>query len=228
MVDDTVAAMDVSTIKESAMDVSDMKESGKKEPLLTDNETEHKASGMDQQEADTPKKKGLAALWQLIKFGMVGVVNTLVSMMVYNVTYYLLKHVVQETIAMQIGNVLGFIISVLNAYIQQSRLVFKETEDGEHRVWWKVLIKTYIAYSFTGLFLTSVLLLFWSNVVHIEQYLGGLSLWVNSHFSMNLTAVDLGASLAPFLNMVITIPINFLINKFWAYRQKKKEPVEEA
>ena len=181
-------------------------------------------SEKNQYEAGGSGKKGLAALWQFIKFGMVGLSNTAVSMIVYNVVYYICRTVMEENVAMQLGNVAGFVISVLNAYMLQSRFVFKETEDGEHRVWWKVLIKTYIAYSFTGLFLTAVLLLFWSNVVHIEQYLGGASLWVNNHLSLNLTATDIGATIAPFLNMVITIPINFCINKFWAYRQKKKEP----
>ena len=40
-------------------------------------------------------------------------------------------------------------------------------------------------------------------------------------FGVNFEPHDLAASLAPILNMVITIPVNFIINKFWAYRQKK-------
>lgn len=176
---------------------------------------------------EAQKKKGIAALWQFIKFGMVGLSNTAVSMIVYNVTYYISKAAMKEAAAMQLGNVVGFIISVLNAYFWQSRFVFKESEDGEHRVWWKVLLKTYVAYSFTGLFLNSVLLLFWSNVIHIEQYLTEPVIWLNTRFSLGLTATDLGATLAPFLNMVITIPLNFIINKFWAYRQKKKAVVTE-
>ena len=38
-----------------------------------------------------------------------------------------------------------------------------------------------------------------------------------------LTNNDLAVTLAPILNMFITIPINFVINKFWAYRQKDKK-----
>lgn len=38
-----------------------------------------------------------------------------------------------------------------------------------------------------------------------------------------MTAKDLAVSLAPFLNMVFTIPINFCINKFWEYKQKRCE-----
>lgn len=172
-------------------------------------------------------KKGLAALWQFIKFGLVGVSNTVVSYVTYSLTYYWILGVsaMTDDIKVQIANVVGFVISVLNAYIWQSKFVFKEQESGEHRVWWKVLIKTYISYAFSGLFLTAVLLALWLKVVHIEQYLGGVAQWLTG-FGLQLSATDVAVSLAPFLNMVITIPINFCINKFWAYRQKDKKPTE--
>lgn len=169
-------------------------------------------------------KKGLAAVWQFIKFGLVGVSNTVVSYVTYSLTYYWIlgTSTMSDDIKVQIANVVGFVISVLNAYIWQSKFVFKEQEDGEHRVWWKVLIKTYISYAFSGLFLTAVLLALWLKVVHIEQYLGGVAQWLTV-FGLQLSATDAAVSLAPFLNMVVTIPINFCINKFWAYRQKTKK-----
>lgn len=175
------------------------------------------------------KKKGLAALWQFIKFGLVGVSNTVVSYVTYSLVYYwvLGSSAMADDIKVQIANIVGFVISVLNAFIWQSKFVFKEEEGGEHRVWWKVLIKTYISYAFSGLLLTALLLAFWLKVVHIEQYLGGVAQWL-VQFGLNLSATDVAASIAPFLNMVITIPINFCINKFWAYRQKgKKSEVTE-
>lgn len=154
-----------------------------------------------------------AAVWQFIKFGMVGVMNTFVSYAVYSICYYLLKTNVH------VANVMGFIISVLNAFFWQSRFVFKESVTGEHRVWWKVLIKTYISYSFSGLFLTELLLLFWLNVINLGQYLGGVALWLEA-WGLSMSGYDLAVSAAPFLNMIVTVPINFLVNKFWAYRQK--------
>lgn len=175
------------------------------------------------------KKKGLAALWQFIKFGLVGVSNTVVSYVTYSLVYYwvLGSSAMADDIKVQIANIVGFVISVLNAFIWQNKFVFKEEEGGEHRVWWKVLIKTYISYAFSGLLLTALLLAFWLKVVHIEQYLGGVAQWL-VQFGLNLSATDVAASIAPFLNMVITIPINFCINKFWAYRQKgKKSEVTE-
>lgn len=175
------------------------------------------------------KKKGLVALWQFIKFGLVGVSNTVVSYVTYSlVLFWVLGAVtMSHDIKVQIANVVGFVISVLNAYIWQNKFVFKEEEGGEHRVWWKVLIKTYISYAFSGLLLTSVLLVFWLNVVNVEQYLGGVSQWL-VQFGVDMPPSKLADAIAPFLNMAITIPINFCINKFWAYRQKgKKSEVTE-
>ncbi len=150
---------------------------------------------------------------QFIKFGLVGVSNTVVSYTVYSACYYLLHTNVH------VANILGFVISVFNAYLLQSRFVFEESPDGEHRVWWKVLIKTYVSYSFTGLFLTEVLLIFWLNIVDLGNHLSGVTLWLGE-FGRKMSGYDLAVSITPFLNMIITIPINFLVNKFWAYRQK--------
>ncbi|MBQ4270516.1 MAG: GtrA family protein [Clostridiales bacterium] len=167
------------------------------------------------------KKKG-GWILQAIKFGIVGLVNTFVSYGVYTFCYYVLgtnEHV---------GNIMGFIISVFNAWIWQSKFVFKEDESGEKRVWWKVLIKTYISYSFTGLFLTEMLLIFWLNILSIQDHLGSVMDWVNGFGIITFgNTYDFAVSLAPFLNMVITIPINFVMNKFWAYRQKGKKPEED-
>ena len=166
------------------------------------------------------KTRKLETLWQLIKFGLVGVSNTIVSYVVYSMCYFVLHTNVH------VANITGFIISVLNAYFWQSRFVFRESGDGEHRVWWQVLIKTYISYAFSGLILTEILLFLWINVLNIGQYLTPLANWL-AGFGIKMAPEDLAVSLAPFINMVFTIPINFCINKFWAYRQKRSAPREE-
>lgn len=188
------------------------------------NNAETEETNHDEIQADTPNRKGLAALWQFIKFGLVGVSNTAVSYITYTIVYYGLKgHF--EDVAIHLGNILGFILSVLNAFFWQSKFVFKEEEGREHRVWWQVLLKTYASYAFTGLFLTEVLLYLWLNVLDISRYLEPLVVWL-SGFGPNMQAKDLAVLLAPFLNMVITIPINFIINKFWAYRQGRKKTAD--
>ncbi len=169
-----------------------------------------------------------AALWQFIKFGLVGVSNTLVNYIVYIIFVALGAHYV-------VANTLGFIISVLNAYFWGSRFVFKEDKAKEKRVWWKVLLKTYAAYFF-GFLLNTVLLWLWITVLNVGQYfgfVGDILNWVTGLFGLQpgvYTPEKLSQIVAPIINIFVTVPINFVINKFWAYRQKKipeKAKVEE-
>ena len=155
---------------------------------------------------------GKDTILQFIKFGIVGAFNTVLSYSIYTISYYVLDF------NMHISNAMGFVISVFSAYLLQSCFVFKQETDIKGRIWWKVLIKTYISYSFTGLILTEILLVFWIDVLDLEQYLRGICQWL---YRKNITieSNDLAVSVAPLLNMLITIPTNFLINKYWAYRQ---------
>jgi hypothetical protein len=77
-----------------------------------------------------------------------------------------------------------------------------------------------VAYSFTGLFLTELLLFFWLDFINLSQYLAPLHLWLKGNVGLTMTDVKLAETIVPFMNMVITIPINFCVNKFWAYKQK--------
>ena len=156
---------------------------------------------------------------QFIKFGLVGVTNTLISQLVYMVCVALGMYYI-------VGNVLGFIISVLNAYVLQNFFVFRQDESLEKRVWWKVLLKTYVAYAFTGLLLSSVLLIFWIELIKIERFtppltalIGKMGIAVENRF--------VAECVAPVLNLVVSVPINFVINKFWAYRQKRNKSKTE-
>ena len=60
------------------------------------------------------------------------------------------------------------------------------------------MIKTYISYAFTGLILQNLLLFLFIDIFHISKYL------------------------APFLGLVITIPLNFILNKKWAFQSEKQ------
>lgn len=161
------------------------------------------------------EKKQKKTVWQFVKFVMVGLCNTIISYAIYSLCYHLMH------LNYHVSNACGFVISIFVAYLLQNKFVFKESEDGEHRVWWKVLIKTYVTYLFSGLVVTELLLILWLNVLHIEQYLESVALWL-SNFGITMSSQSLAVSIAPFLNMFFTIPINFCVNKFWAYRQKNK------
>lgn len=119
---------------------------------------------------------------QFIKFGLVGVSNTLLSLAIY----YAL---VAVNVDILIANTVAFIISVLNAYYWNNKYVFTKTSQGHL----KALLRTYIAYGST--FLLSTLLLY----LMVNQL--GISKYV-----------------APLINLCLTIPLNFLINKLWAFK----------
>lgn len=155
-----------------------------------------------------PVKKELTpaqeqAFMQFVKFALVGVTNTIVSYAIIAVTLFTLDHTVGEQSANKfIANVVGWILSVIWAFILSSKFVFKESEDGQKRVWWQTLLKTYAAYAFTGLGVSNLVSYISVDLLGINQYI------------------------APVITLVISVPINFVMNKFWAYKQKDKKPEE--
>ncbi len=130
------------------------------------------------------------AITQFVKFGLVGVSNTVLSYFTYAIVCMLGG-------SFHLGNILGFIVSVTNSFYWNNKYVFKAKEN-EKRIWWKALIKTYISYSFSGLILTEILLILWIRVLGISQYI------------------------APILNLFITVPLNFFLNKMWAFKSEKR------
>ena len=118
---------------------------------------------------------------QFLKFGVVGVSNTAVSLAVYYVCLWLGWHYL-------VAHVMAWLLSVLNAFYWNYRYVF-ETKTP----WPRALWKTYVSYG--GSFLLSMGLLY----VLVDQ-------------------VGLSEIVAPFAVLVLTVPLNFLMNKFWAFR----------
>lgn len=144
-----------------------------------------------------------AALLQFAKFGIVGVSNTLLSYLINVVTLLILGAFgMFENIDIYVANCVAFFLSVLWSFYWNNRYVFKEDSEGPKRVWWKTLFKTYCAYAFTGLVLSNVISHVCVNILHINKYI------------------------APIINLVISVPINYVINKFWAYGQKGKKEKE--
>lgn len=132
---------------------------------------------------------------QFIKFCLVGVSNTLIGYLVYLMTIFLLSKT-EMAWDVYVGNTVSFIISVFWSFILNNRFVFTLNE-GEKRNIWKSLLKTYISYAFSGLILTNVLSTVWINMIGIPK------------------------AIAPLFCLPISIPVNFLLNKKWAFKIKK-------
>ena len=151
-------------------------------------------------------------IWQFIKFGIVGLSNTLISEVIYCVLVYF-------NVPYLLAYFIGFVISVLNAFYWSNKYVFAP-EEGEQRIWWRVLLKTYIAY-FWGYVVSSLLLILWIDVVEIARYLGGVAVFLQSKGLDTFDAELLGEMVAAGINLLITVPMNFIVNKFWAYKKRK-------
>ena len=131
---------------------------------------------------------------EFLQFGLVGVSNTIISYLLYVVTLLLVsKSGVKFDYI--IANIVSWLLSVLWSFYWNNKYVFKLNE-GEQRSIWKALLKTYVSYGFTGIILNNILLVLWVRVIGINKMI------------------------APIINLIINIPINFFMNKLWAFGKK--------
>lgn len=133
-------------------------------------------------------QKLISIITQLIKFGIIGVLNTGISLAVYYIFVFINPQLYL------IGNIVGFLVSTFNAYFWNNKFVFKNQNKQENKRLAKIL-KTYVSYGIS-LGISTLLLYLFVDVLSISD------------------------KIAPLLGLVITIPLNFLMNKFWVYRQK--------
>ncbi|MCI9072998.1 MAG: GtrA family protein [Lachnospiraceae bacterium] len=151
-------------------------------------------------------------LKQFFKFGLVGLSNTFISEAVYAVIVCLKGHYLAASAT-------GFVLSIFNAYYWNNRYVFREDADLEKRVWWKVLFKTFIAYLW-GFLANLALLALWIDLLHIAKYMEPAVQLLRQWGFLFLDADILGSLLAEGINLVLVLPMNYLLNKRWAYRQE--------
>lgn len=127
---------------------------------------------------------------QFVKFGLVGVLNSLVSLIVY----YLFIWVSPEMYL--IGSIVGALVSIANSFYWNNKYVFSSKKNGALDIL-KRLGKTYLSYGATSLL--SIALLY-----------------------IEVDVLELSAVLCPLANYLITVPLNFFLNKFWTFRQMKR------
>jgi len=131
------------------------------------------------------------AFMQFVKFGIVGVTNTFISYFVYLIFLLALGEKYYL-----VGSVVGFIVSVLNSFYLNDKYVFKKKEEvtrSKH----KALIKVFLSYASTGLVLSNILLVIFIDYLYVP------------------------ATIAPLIGLLITIPINYIMNKVWAFKDDK-------
>lgn len=125
---------------------------------------------------------------QFILFGIIGFVNTVLSLVIYWICVGIGIHYF-------LANAIAFIITVAISYVLNNVITFKSSTESAHFSLEK-MIKVYASYFFTGIVLSSILLYFWNDIVGIN------------------------INLSPVINLFITVPTNFLLNKYWVYKSK--------
>lgn len=143
----------------------------------------------------TISEEKLQAFIEFVKFGVIGLSNTVISYMLYLLSLFTFQSLkILPSTDYLVAQIIGFVLSVLWSFYWNNRFVFKD--EGKKRNLLQALIKTYISYAFTGLFLNSVLSVLWVEVLHWSKMI------------------------APIVNLLVSVPINFLLNKFWAFKNK--------
>lgn len=130
--------------------------------------------------------------WSFTKFGLVGLSNTAISLIVYSAFVYFGVHY-------QIANIAAFVLSSLNGFLLNRTWVFK----AKNQSFLGQGLRYYIIYC-SSLLISMALSYVWIEIFHIDKYI------------------------VPFLNLVVTIPYNYLFNKLWAFKvpQEQKHLVE--
>ena len=136
--------------------------------------------------------KNWEGFMQFVKFCIIGLSNTVISY-ILNVTVLLILSPFSVSWDFFAGNMVGFLLSVLWSFYWNNRFVFT-MQEGQQRSVWKALLKTYLAYGFTGIILNNILSWLWITKFGISKFI------------------------APVINLIVSVPLNFIINKLWAFR----------
>lgn len=88
-----------------------------------------------------------------------------------------------------LANAIGFLLGVINSYFWNSRFVFRASNPDTKVVFLKTLVSSAVAFA-----------------------IGTFTLYIM------VDKIGISQTLAPIINLFITTPINFLLNKFWAYK----------
>lgn len=139
--------------------------------------------------------------WQFvgegIRFCIVGVVNTIVFYAVYLLFLDVLH------VNLYVSYILAFIIATFNSYILGNIFVFKKKDAATG--------KTVSTAKAKGLFDSKRMLRVYLSY-GVTLLLGLGLVWVD------VNVLDISEKLAPLVNLLITTPTNFFLNKLWAYR----------
>ncbi len=94
-----------------------------------------------------------------------------------------------------LGSLIGTVLSIANAFVWNDLFVFSGNARDFKSVM-RRLGKTYVSY-------------------------GGTSILTNVLLWLEVTLLHISKAVAPVVNLLITIPLNFVINKLWTFHKEK-------
>lgn len=163
---------------------------------------------------------------QFILFFTVGSVNFLIRQIVFTILSAFGLNVM-------LCNFVAFTASVIGSYLLNGTLIFKK-QKGEQRVWWKVFLRLYFVYAVTGLVLSGLMIWFFLDVVKLEQFMPDVFETLNltkfvPDIQSNLISKGnnvpvyewVAEPVASLITILILTPVNFAVNKYWAYKPRK-------
>ncbi len=144
--------------------------------------------------ADTEQNSKIRVFVQFLKFGLVGGMNTLLSLAVtYGgmALFHFIFHI-NTTWSLNICTTRGYIAGVCNSYFWNSRYVFTKRQEKSKK---NAFLKVCLCYG--GTYLLSVFLM-----------------------DIMVVYMHVPSVIAPIPRLIITIPLNFVANKLWAFKDR--------
>lgn len=131
---------------------------------------------------------------QFIRFGVVGVSNTIIGYLIYVISLSVMRfYNMWVSYDIYVAQFIMFLLSVAWSFYWNNKYVFKGSINSKRDII-KSLLRTYVSYAFTSLILSEILLVLWVEYLTINDFI------------------------APILSLLITVPLNFVIQKYWAFR----------
>lgn len=154
----------------------------------------------------TMKKEGRFFI-QLIKYGLVGVLNTLLTVIVIWIILFLFSEQNDQNhtpvFVMVIANITGYTVGIINSYILNRNWTFKSNSD-----WRGSFIRFLIAFGICYIIQLGIVL--WLNSLNISFR------WQTDYFIITWPYV------CQLIGIVIYSLLNFLLNKYYTFKVNKR------
>lgn len=134
--------------------------------------------------------------YQFVRFCIVGFSNTCVSYGLYVLVLFFMRNYdcAWDYI---IANIISFLLGTLWAYFWSAKFVFRVRLRSVREAT-RALLKSYATYSMTGILFNNLLSWVWITKLGISRYL------------------------APLINLSISVPTNYLVNRFWTFGKSEQ------